>query len=108
MSEKLRCPLCGSGPKIANKRIAELEAKLARADNNLLAMEQRAETYLLRNKKLEAKIDWLMFEYCPDEMSPEQIKNWGRHQRPADDELEQTLGKGDDAKPPGYASLRRR
>jgi len=29
----------------------------------------------------EAKIDALMLEYCPDEMTPEQVENWGKHQR---------------------------
>ena len=36
------------------------------------------------NKKLaaaQAKIDALMLEYCPDEMTQEQIDNWVRHQR---------------------------
>lgn len=32
---------------------------------------------------LQAKIDALMLEYCPDEMTPEQIANWERHQVPA-------------------------
>src|SRR5258706_4527206 len=27
-------------------------------------------------------IDALMLEYCPDEMTPEQIAGWGRHQKP--------------------------
>lgn len=30
---------------------------------------------------LEAKIDALMLEFCPDEMTPKQIKNWERCQR---------------------------
>lgn len=30
----------------------------------------------------QAKIDELMLEYCPDEMTPEQIEEWGRNQRP--------------------------
>jgi len=34
-------------------------------------------------ESLKAKIDALMFEYCPDEMTPEQLKNWEAHQRPA-------------------------
>lgn len=29
----------------------------------------------------QAKIDALMLEYCPDEMTPEQIAEWERHQR---------------------------
>jgi len=35
-----------------------------------------------RAEKAEAKIDALMFEYCPIEMSLEQIARWKKHQRP--------------------------
>jgi hypothetical protein len=31
-------------------------------------------------ERLQAKIDALMLEYCPNEMTPEQIENWKRHQ----------------------------
>jgi predicted RNase H-like nuclease (RuvC/YqgF family) len=31
-------------------------------------------------QEAQAKIDSLMLEYCPDEMTPEQIENWKRHQ----------------------------
>ena len=30
----------------------------------------------------QARIDALMLEYCPDEMTPEQAAEWARHQRP--------------------------
>lgn len=32
----------------------------------------------------QAQIDRLMLEYCPDEMTSEQIAEWGRNQRPVD------------------------
>ena len=32
------------------------------------------------NEHLQAKIDALMLEYCPDEMTEEQMDNWGKHQ----------------------------
>lgn len=35
------------------------------------------------NNSLQAKIDALMLEYCPEEMTPEQIKNWEKHQKPS-------------------------
>lgn len=35
-----------------------------------------------RAEKAEAKIDALMFEYCPEEMTEEQIARWKKHQRP--------------------------
>lgn len=31
----------------------------------------------------QAKIDSLMLEYCPHEMTAEQIAEWARHQKPA-------------------------
>lgn len=33
---------------------------------------------------LQYQIDELMFEYCPSEMSKEQLDNWAKHQRPVD------------------------
>jgi len=30
----------------------------------------------------QAQIDSLMLEYCPDEMTKEQIEEWEKHQRP--------------------------
>ena len=33
---------------------------------------------------LQAKIDSLMLEYCPDEMTDEQLTNWANHQRVSD------------------------
>jgi hypothetical protein len=30
----------------------------------------------------QAQIDRLMLEYCPDEMTPEQMEEWARNQRP--------------------------
>lgn len=52
------------------------------------------------NERLQAQIDRLMLEYCPDEMTDEQKDNWAKHQRAAsasvEDELEQALnGQGD-------------
>ena len=34
-----------------------------------------------RINHLQAKIDQLMLEYCPEEMTEEQIAEWGKHQR---------------------------
>ena len=31
----------------------------------------------------QAEVDALMLEYCPNEMSQEQLDNWAAHQRPA-------------------------
>ena len=34
-------------------------------------------------KQLQAQIDRLMLEFCPAEMTPEQLKEWGKHQKPS-------------------------
>jgi hypothetical protein len=37
---------------------------------------------------LQARMDALMLEFCPDEMTKTQLENWARHQRPASDEVQ--------------------
>ena len=34
----------------------------------------------------QAQIDWLMLEYCPEDMTPEQMAEFARHQRAVTDE----------------------
>jgi len=50
--------------------------------NVRIVFETDAVTESLRrnNEALQAKIDSLMLEYCPDEMTPEQIENYAAHQ----------------------------
>lgn len=58
---------------------------------NLLIQSRTRETVLagtVSNLKIasnakQAKIDALMIEYCPSEMSDEQRSEWAKHQRPA-------------------------
>jgi hypothetical protein len=33
---------------------------------------------------MQCKIDALMLEYCPEDMTEEQIENWKKHQKPVD------------------------
>lgn len=33
----------------------------------------------------QAELDALMLEHCPELMTPEQLAEWGRHQRPVDE-----------------------
>jgi hypothetical protein len=41
---------------------------------------------------LQSRIDELMLEYCPDEMTKEQLDNWAAHQRPVgESELPETI-----------------
>lgn len=41
----------------------------------------------------QAKIDALMLEYCPDEMTPEQVVEWGENQKPASLEENEAIAK---------------
>lgn len=41
--------------------------------------------YLALLAYMEMKIDNLMFEFCPEEMTEEQIKNWDKYQAKAMD-----------------------
>lgn len=67
-----------------------IAAELAYRDRQL--DELRAE---LAAKQME--IDRLMREYCPDEMTPEQLENWGDHQRVSDFKSgERRKGEGQD------------
>jgi len=49
-----------------------------------LSLIGRVNTYTEQIRKdkaaLQSKIDSLMLEYCPDEMTEEQIENWEKHQ----------------------------
>ena len=44
-------------------------------------LAQRAEQAERRAERLQAQVDSLMLEYCPDEMTPEQLAEWEKHQR---------------------------
>lgn len=43
--------------------------------------QERAEQAERRAERLQAQVDALMLEYCPDEMTPEQVEEWTRHQK---------------------------
>lgn len=75
---------------------------------NALSAMQESPAYVARRSVLEraeatiavqeqempaqqARIDSLMLEYCPNEMSPEQTAEWGRNQRPATSEEQAAL-----------------
>ena len=54
----------------------------AAKDKTLLRASQDALLQATKDKAaLQAKIDSLMLEYCEDEMTKEQMDNWGNHQR---------------------------
>lgn len=45
----------------------------------------------LVNAGLQASIDMLMLEYCPERMSKEQIANWEKNQKPVSKEEDEAI-----------------
>lgn len=45
------------------------------------------------NAALQAKIDALMLEYCPDEMTQAQLDNWAAHQKAVSPEEQEEINK---------------
>jgi len=70
---------------------ANTEADWARqrmmlTEHHYTILKSFTEQLALHADALQAKIDRLMFEYCPDEMTPEQIKKWEESQAVCEDE----------------------
>jgi hypothetical protein len=96
--DPFNCPLCGShdyGLYIVP--FGECVWCMKRERDTLLAEEQASSEYMIgilaaceeekakfqrKIDGLQAKIDALMFEYCSDEMTPEQKARWAEHQVP--------------------------
>lgn len=65
----------------AQNAAVDLAKQLATSED--VAEELRTKNFMLFGQiyNLQAKLDALMLEYCPDEMTPEQIAEWGRNQK---------------------------
>jgi predicted RNase H-like nuclease (RuvC/YqgF family) len=79
--------LTSRGIEDMQTRIAELEKKNAqyakmcvRNDEWLCARDQEIQRLDAALRAKQAKIDALMWEFCPDEMTSEQITEWKKHQ----------------------------
>ena len=60
------------------------------ADNqnkSIAEMLQCLKIAAVANRSLLARIDELMFEYCPEDMTPQQIANYEAHQRAVNEPL---------------------
>lgn len=68
------CLLCKSSTP---GRHGTLDDRITPCPNRQIANAEAA--------RLQARIDALMLEHCPDEMTPEQIAEWERHQVPVRD-----------------------
>jgi len=76
--------------EVAKARAAVAELVSENETNHRQAFENGKEICRMRNERdalhrrveeQQAKIDALMLEWCPDEMTPEQMENWGKRQR---------------------------
>jgi len=74
---------------------AELSEYISQEDMDTAAAYQahKVRGFLIRQlDAAQAKIDALMFEYCPDEMTEAQVKRWGECQVPVSEaELKDAL-----------------
>jgi nicotinate-nucleotide pyrophosphorylase len=50
---------------------------------NILAIATIAENFEQENQRLQAKIDSLMLEHCPEDMTKEQVDRWAKKQAKA-------------------------
>jgi len=64
--------------RLQDRHVDELRAQLAEA-------ERQHDEAMKDAAAKQAQIDRLMLEYCPDEMTPEQMEEWSKHQVPAID-----------------------
>ena len=67
-----------------NARLAaEIERLTKERDEARRTVKMAHEEGARQIATLQARIDELMLEYCPEEMTPEQLDEWARHQIPA-------------------------
>lgn len=78
------------GVKILVETINSMEGELDNAKRRYEDFEQVTLSQMEAFAKLvaskQAQIDQLMLEYCPEDMSAEQVEEWGKHQVPVEDE----------------------
>ena len=87
-------PTCRKTPRCAELAdLREENERLSTTNKNArdaiqagiaINVELQAEVERLRAQvaALQARVDALMLEFCPDEMTEEQKETWARHQRP--------------------------
>jgi hypothetical protein len=63
-----------------------IDAEIARLREDALLDAKVIDSLSNAVQEAQAKIDELMLEYCPDDMTEEQIEEWKKHQRAVDHE----------------------
>lgn len=64
------------------RKITSLEADLKAAWATNKATENARQEEMRKRDAAEAKLDAIMLEYCPEEMTKEQKIRWAQHQKP--------------------------
>ncbi len=75
----------------ANTEAERLKQKLAVAETMGNVWKAAAEHAARIADERQARIDALMLEYCPDEMTEAQKENWAKHQRAVNEDLQQDI-----------------
>ncbi len=88
----IRTPFCSKCNVHMFERIGELRAEVERLQEQLKAYQSLLDaSHKLheikdrREDKLKAEIDRLMLEFCPEEMTPEQVAEWARNKKPVEE-----------------------
>ena len=53
-----------------------------RLASDLDKRDARIAQLIAERDALQSRLDWVMLEYCPEEMTNEQFEEWARHQKP--------------------------
>ena len=77
----------------ANAETERLKQKLAVAETMGNVWKIAAEYAARTADDRQARIDALMLEFCPDEMTEAQKDNWAKHQRPVSDDMQREIDK---------------
>lgn len=72
--KELRCEL-----NLVRDQVQSRDAELWGRTQEILSLHAKLDG-------TKARIDALMLEYCPEDMTPEQLAEWGKHQRVAEEQ----------------------
>ena len=78
----------------ANNEADFLRQRLMRSEHHANVMQGFAEVTARKADALQAQLDALMMEFCPDEMTEAQKENWAKHQRPVSDNMQREIDSG--------------
>ena len=75
----------------ANTEADHLRQRLMLAEHHAAKIEAFAFSVAAKADAIQARLDALMLEYCPEEMTEAQKANWARHQRPVSEDMQQEI-----------------